>query len=130
MSYYLFFRKGGVNICNFCRVTELFRAFDGNAPWDKWEVMDKSEFQKARDNLKFRKDEIEDNIDTYTRLFEATEGPDRVDYLLSVKELEKDLELVEEAYIQLNMLENIWEETSFDEEGNSGPHMPTEWGIF
>ena len=130
MSYYLCFRKGGVKIFNTCRVTKLYSAFV-NAPFDEWKPMEKQVFETARYTLEMKEDHIKDQIDTYNRMFESSkEWDERWDTLTAIKEFEDELKEIKNAKIQLDMLENIFNEGEYAETAEEKATFGLEWGIF
>ena len=130
MSYYLCFRKGGVKIFNTCRATKLYSAFP-NAPFDEWKPMKDHEFESARCALEIREDQVKEQINFYNRMFESSkEWEDRWDALTTIKEYENELKEVEAAKVQLDMLEDIFNEGEYAETDEEKATVGLEWGIF
>lgn len=130
MSYYLCFRKGGIKIFNTCRITKLYSAFL-NAPFNEWKSMEKQAFEIARRTLEVNENYIKDQIIIYNRMFESSkEWDERLDTLTTIKEFENELKEIEAARIQLDMLEDIFNEGECAETDEEKATFGLEWGIF
>lgn len=129
MSYYLHFKKGGVPICNYCRTTALYRAFDGLAPWDNWEPLTKNHLNCGMQEVQEHIDWLKNRIEQIERVLEGCmDYEDREDVVYQLYEFKKDLSDNEKALTMIHMLIDIWNEPEFDTE--SFESIPMEWGIF
>jgi hypothetical protein len=130
MSYYLCFKKGGVQIYNSCRCTRLYGAFQ-NAPWDKWEKMAITEFENARHKLIRDRESLEDSKDTYIQIFESeTNRESKFELIDAIKEFTRDIKEIDTTLIQIDMLEDIWREGEYSEDEAKRANVGLEWGIF
>jgi hypothetical protein len=130
MSYYLCFKKGGVQLYNACRSTKLYEAFL-NAPWGEWEKMAITEFENARHKLIRDKEQLEDAKDTYTQILKTeTERESKFELIDAIKEFVREIKKVETALIQVDMLESIWKEGEYSEDETEKVNIGLDWGIF
>lgn len=127
MSYYLVFRKNGVEILSLGTSHSLAQAFV-HKPHDKWAPMARTEFSDAMHTLIRQDEEMEDRIDTYTRMLKTSENwEDRFEAISVIKELEKERKAIAEAKVMLNMLEMIWTEGAYSDDGDKSG---LDWGVF
>lgn len=127
MSYYLCFKKGDVSICNFCRITNLYQAFDDIAPWGKWEPIT---YKDLNDGVNFAKIQITFSKEEINKLEMILVGlhsyEERYNVVNNIKEAQKQIEQWEKVIIQIEMLMNIF--GGAEEDGKT--LVPLEWGIF
>ena len=127
MSYYLHFRKGGVNICNFCRVTSMYQVFDNMPPFDdKWEPVTRRQLEDgkavAKSLIKADTKHLEKLQMIFDKTTDSEERWELADRIFDTKEVCKEYEKV---IMQIDFLIQILEETD-----NQGNEIPMEWGIF
>lgn len=129
MSYYLHFKKGGVPICNYCRTTALYRAFEDLAPWDNWEPLTKNHLNCGMEEVQERNSWLNSRIEQMEKILEGcVDYEDRADIVGQLYEFKKELHENEKALTMIHMLIDIWNEPEFGTE--SFESIPMEWGIF
>ena len=127
MSYYLCFKRGNVPICNFCRITNLYQAFDDIAPWDKWEPVT---YKDLSDGVNFARIQItlsEEDINELEMILVGLNSyEERYNVVNNIKEAKREIAEWKKVVIQIEMLINIFGQT--EEDGKT--LIPLEWGIF
>lgn len=116
MSSCLTFRKNGTVLCSFSRNTELYQACRYLAPYDKWEIVSKDDFEVARDNLKESLREHQKNKDTYQETLKYNLAyEDLFSTIQHLQELDEEITEIENALVKLNLFEDIANEIYCEE---------------
>ena len=133
MSYYLCFRKGGKDIINFCRCTELYACYSEDAPWDAWKQVTVEELKQGKENCQDKIKFTSKQIEKYEKLLDGLANyEDRVDAIDILTAHEDALVEYQRVLVQIDMLIDICEEkqTTYEGENYHAEESPMEWGIF
>lgn len=133
MSYYLCFKKGGKNIINFCRCTELYGCFP-NAPWDEWKQVTVEELKQGRETCQDKISITSRQIEKYEKLLNGlTDYEDRANAIDLLTDYEDALDELRKVLVQIDMLISICEEKQTihnTKEDCYEEESLMEWGIF
>ena len=109
MSQYLQFKKNNVELCSFCRSTELYSAFDDYS--EEWKELTQQNIINCNSNLREKIENYKSQIDKYTKIFNnCRTSEDMYDVMNTIEEYEFDLDQVKAASGQLDTILFIFEE--------------------
>jgi hypothetical protein len=131
MSYYLCFKKKGVQIYNTSRSTRLYEVLSPMATWESWHKVTKENLYQGKESAKHKIEYLKKQIGQYETALEGCNCnfSERLEIVGEITSMKEDIRYYEVALVQINMLIDIWDEPDiFDDEN----HEPTllEWGIF
>ena len=127
MSYSLVFRKNGVEILSLGAGHPLSVAFL-DKPYDEWEQMPKNAFSGAMHTLLRQDESFEDDMEIYNKMLEhSSEWEDKWEAVSRLHDIKKERQVLSKAKVMLEMLEMIWEEGKYSDDGDKSG---LEWGVF
>lgn len=129
MSYYLYFRKNGIDLCNFGRHSALYNTFCDVVSWEGWKSFSNSDLLNGKKGIENHIKCIDKRLKNYEKVLDKiVDFDERMDACEAMNELEEDKERYYQALIQIDMLLRI-SEPDYTEIGDEKfPVM--EWGIF
>jgi len=129
MSYYLYFKKNGVPICNYCRAHPIYSVFDNRADFDTWTQVTKEDLEYGKRKAQHKLTWIDNELCNYEKILEGIHTFDeRHDIIVAMNELEDEFENYRKVLIMIDMLIDIWGQGDMSDD-NYEP-TPMEWGIF
>lgn len=127
MAYSLVFRKGGVEILSLGTGHPLSVAFL-HKPHENWETMHRTEFADAMHTLIRQDESLEDDAEMYNQMLEHSQDwEDKWEIVTRLHDIKKERQALAKAKVMLEMLEMIWEEGEYSDDGDKSG---LEWGVF
>ena len=131
MCCYLTFRKGGINILDYSRSTNMFQALSDCVPYEEWGTATEAQLLSGIDNLREKKTEYENRIKTIHTILNSKcslSVDDAWQLAGEIQDLEEKIKGLEVDICEVNVLLRILDEKTYKDD-ETELEAPLEWRL-
>lgn len=114
MSESIVIKKNDVDIISWCRSSYQFQALSEYVPFDMWESFTVDKFDRGLENLRAKEVDYKQQIEDMNKILVNLNYEDSLDCMRDIRELRTELEAVQHAIVEFQVLQAVCEESVYN----------------
>ena len=116
MSESIVIKKNDVDIISWCRSSYQFQALSEYVPFDMWESFTVDKFDRGLENLRAKEVDYKQQIEDMNKILVNLNYEDSLDCMRDIRELRTELEAVQHAIVEFQVLRTVCEESVYNKD--------------